>query len=206
MVDYAKKHWLQIVANVGALIPLVWLIWDFFQGQLTINPIQEATFRTGKDALVLLVLSLACTPINTLFGLKQVLPLRRTLGLYAFGYAALHFLIFVGLDYGFDLNLIVQAIAEKRYVLVGFAAFLILLALALTSTKGWMRRLKKNWKYLHQFVYLAAILAVLHYIWLVKADIREPLVYGALVVFLLVVRIPALQRRITAWRYRLVKT
>jgi sulfoxide reductase heme-binding subunit YedZ len=117
-------------------------------------------------------------------------------------YAALHFSIFVGLDYGFDPQLIGEAIAEKRFVLVGFTAFLLLLPLAITSTKGWMRRLGKRWKQLHRLVYVAAVLVIFHYIWLVKADIREPLAYGALVALLFVLRAPPVRRAITRFRQR----
>jgi sulfoxide reductase heme-binding subunit YedZ len=188
-----KVHWLQILVHVAALLPLAWLIWAYWQGLFIIDPVLEITTRTGKTALILLILSLACTPIRTIFGFKQVLRLRRPLGLYAFMYAGLHFLTFVGLDYGFDLDLIGQAIFDQRYVLVGFAAGLLLLLLAITSTRGWQKRLGKNWKRLHRLVYLAGILAVLHFLWLVK-DIREPLRYGAVVALLLVVRIPVIRR------------
>jgi sulfoxide reductase heme-binding subunit YedZ len=167
---------------------------------LTVNPIQDITFRTGKYALVLLVLSLACTPLNTVLGFKSVLRVRRTLGLYAFMYVGLHFLTFIGLDFGFDLELIREAIFEKRYALVGFSAFLILLPLAITSTKGWMKRLGKNWKRLHRGVYLAGLLAVVHFVWLVKSDIREPLLYGAVVVILLILRISGVRRVVSHWR------
>ena len=109
-----------------------------FPALRVLNVFQYITFRTGKAALVLLVLALACTPINTAFGLRKVVGLRRTLGLYAFAYATLHFLTFVGLDYQFDPDLLREAIFKKRYALVGFAAFLTLLPLAITSTKGWM--------------------------------------------------------------------
>jgi sulfoxide reductase heme-binding subunit YedZ len=197
-----KKHTLGWLVHVGGLFPLAWLLWDVAQNQLTVNPIQDITTRTGEAALTLLVLSLACTPLNTLFGLKQVLPLRRPLGLYAFLYVCLHLLTFSVLDYGLDWNLIQQAIVEKRFVLVGFAAFLLLLPLAITSTKWWMRRLGKNWKKLHKLVYLAAPLAVLHFIWLVKSDYREPLIYGAIVVGLLALRAPAIRRAITNLRFR----
>lgn len=193
---------LRILVHVGALIPLALLLWDARTNNLTFNPIQEITTRTGKTALILLVLSLVCTPLNTLFGLKQVLVLRRPLGLYAFGYALLHFGIFVWLDYGFDPQLIGEAIAKKRYVLAGFAAFLLLLPLALTSTKAAMRRLGKQWKPLHRLVYVAALLVILHYVWLVKADVRQPLAYGAVVALLLVLRIPAVRRKIISFRQR----
>ncbi len=203
MLTRLKTNWLKIITHIAALTPLAILIWDFYHDQLTFNPIQEATFRTGKYALVLLVLSLAVTPLNTVFGWRQVVPLRKWLGLYAFMYAAIHFLIFVWLDYGLDLQLLQEAIFEKRYALVGFAAFLILLPLALTSTKGWMRRLGKKWKRLHRLVYLAGLLAVIHFVWLVKSDIREPLVYGAIVGVLLLLRLPVIRKNISKLRSRL---
>jgi sulfoxide reductase heme-binding subunit YedZ len=190
------------LVHVGALLPLALLLWDFSQDQLTVNPIQEITFRTGKYALVLLVLSLACTPVNSVLGFKAALRVRRPLGLYAFMYVGLHFLTFVGLDYGFDLDLLREAVFEKRYALVGFSAFLTLIPLAVTSTKGWMKRLGKRWKRLHRLVYLAALLAVVHFIWLVKSDIREPLLYGAAVMLLLLLRVSAIRRGISRYRGR----
>src|SRR3712207_4356163 len=168
LMQRLRQNWLRWLVHVGALVPLALLIWDGAHDNLTHNPIQEITFRTGKTALVVLVLSLAATPLNTLFGLKQVLPLRRPLGLYAFFYVTLHLLIFAVLDYGLDWGLIQQAIVEKRYVLVGFTAFLLLLPLALTSTRASMRRLGKRWKLLHRLVYVAVALAIVHYVWLVK--------------------------------------
>lgn len=194
---------LQILVHMACLIPFALLIWDGLHNQLTVNPIQEITDRTGKTALILLVLSLLCTPANTVLGIKQAVPLRRPLGLYAFFYVCLHLFTFAVIDYGLDWGLIQQAIFEKRYVLVGFSAFLLLLPLALTSTKGWQRRMGKRWKRLHQAVYLAALLAVVHFIWEVKADIREPLMYGAAVGALLLLRVPAIRRAITRLRYRL---
>jgi sulfoxide reductase heme-binding subunit YedZ len=195
----------QIAVHIGSLIPLALLLWDYFADNLTVNPIQDITFRTGKAALVLLVLSLACTPLNAVFGFKAALKVRRALGLYAFLYVCLHFLTFIGLDYGFDLGLIYEAIFEKRYALVGFAAFLILLPLAITSMQWWMKRLGKNWKRLHRLVYVAGLLAVVHYVWLVKSDIREPLTYGAVVVLLLIARIPAFKKGVMKLRGGLIK-
>jgi len=187
-------------AHLAALTPLAVILFLAWQGRLTANPIQDITLRTGQTALVLLVLSLSITPLYTAFTLKELLPLRRRLGLYAFFYATLHFLTFVGLDYGFDAGLLKEAIFEKRYALVGFAAFLVLLPLAVTSTKGWMRRLGKRWKALHRWVYVAALLVIVHYVWLVKADIRLPLLYGAIVGILLALRIPAVAQRVRQWR------
>jgi len=195
-----KAHWLQILTHVGALLPLAILAWDYAQNQLTANPIREITIRTGRSAIVLLLLSLACTPIYTLFGFKPVLRLRRPLGLYAFLYAGLHGLTFVGLDYGFDLVLIGQELLQKHFVQVGVLAFLILVPLAITSTRGWVARLGKNWKRLHRLVYLAALLAGVHFLWVVKANTRVPLLYGAVLAVLLVARIPAVQNAVRGWR------
>lgn len=195
-----RSHGLQLVTHVGALMPLVVLIWDGLNNNLTVNPIQEISARTGKAALVVLVLSLACTPLNTLFGLRRVLALRRPLGLYAFGYTTLHLLNFALVDYGLDPALIGEAILEKRYVLAGFAAFVLLLPLAITSTTGFQRRLGKQWKQLHRLVYAAALLAIVHFVWLVKADVREPLIYGAIVVGLLALRLPPVRHKLTRLR------
>jgi methionine sulfoxide reductase heme-binding subunit len=125
---------------------------------------------------------------------KWAVKLRRPLGLYAFLYAAIHMLIFVGLDYGFDAGLIWRELSEKRYIIAGSAALLLLAPLALTSTKGWQRRLGKRWKSLHRLVYLAAPLAVVHFIWLVKSDYREPLLWGLAVAVLLLLRLPVVRR------------
>jgi len=204
LVHKLKARWPQILTHVGALLPLAWLLWDYWQGQFIVDPVKEITTRTGKTALILLILSLACTPLNTIFGFKWVkhaLRVRRPLGLYAFMYAGLHFLTFLGLDYGFDLDLIRQDILDQRYVLVGFATGLLLLPLAITSTKGWQKRLGKNWKRLHRLVYLASILDIVHFVWLTK-DIREPLRYGGVVALLLIVRIPAIKRAISNARYQ----
>ncbi len=186
--------WLQILIHIAALLPLAMIVWDFSQGQLTANPIREIQLRTGRVALTLLVLSLACTPIYIVFGFKQVLALRRTLGLYAFTYASLHFLNFIGLDYGFNFMLIREDISEKRFALVGFAAFLILLLLAITSTATWKKRLGKNWQRLHRLTYAAALLAVLHFVWQVKVEVPQPLIYSAILILLLVVRIPWIRK------------
>ena len=205
LVRKLKTRWLQTLTHIVALLPLAWLLWAYWQGLFIIDPIKEITTRTGKTALILLTLSLACTPAYAIFGFKQVLRLRRPLGLYAFMYAGLHFLIFVGLDYGFDLDLITLDILDQRYVLVGFAAGLLLLPLAITSTQGWRKRLGKNWKRLHRLVYLAAILAIVHFAWRVK-DIREPLRYGAVLALFLIMRIPGVRRAASSVRDQLKMT
>ena len=192
----SRARLLQILAHLAALTPLAVLAWDYAQGQLSADPIREVTLRTGRGALVLLMLSLACTPIHIVFGFKPVLRLRRPLGLYAFLYAGLHGLMFIGPDYGFDLGLILEEVVQKRFLQAGIVAFLLLLPLAVTSTRGWIRRLGRNWKRLHRLVYVAALVAVVHFVWLAKGDIRRPLAYGAVVVVLLVVRLPPVRRAI----------
>jgi sulfoxide reductase heme-binding subunit YedZ len=211
----AKWKWggwtpLQIITHIGAWLPLIWLAWDFWQADITllINPFQEVTFRTGKAAIVLLMLTLACTPVNTVFGFNQVLTLRKPLGNYAFMYGVLHFLIFI-VDNGIvsnSLNVmaIYEATFEKRFALVGFAVVMIMLPLALTSNQWAMKKLRKNWKRLHRLVYLAGILAVIHFIWLVKSDIREPLIYGAILTILLVLRIPSVRKYVVNTRRQLL--
>jgi sulfoxide reductase heme-binding subunit YedZ len=202
LIERLRARWLQILVHIGALLPLFFLLRDYTQGAFIIDPVKEITTTTGRAALVLLLLSLACTPINMIFGFRQVLRVRRALGLYAFMYAGLHFLTFVGLDYAFDFGLLGPAIFDQRFVIVGFAALLLLVALALTSTRGWQKRLGRNWKRLHKLVYLAGGLVIVHFLWAVK-DAREPLRYGALLLLLLVVRLPWVRRTITSLRYKL---
>jgi len=195
--DGLRANWLRIVTHIGALVPLAVLATDYWTGRLIIDPVREATTRTGRTALILLVLSLACTPVYRVTGFRQVLRVRRTLGLYSFAYITLHLLVFAGLDYGFDLALLGPAILTQRFVLAGVGAFLILLPLAITSTRRWQQRLGRDWRRLHRLLYLAAILDILHFTWAVK-DVRRPLRYGALVALLLATRIPPIDRALGA--------
>jgi sulfoxide reductase heme-binding subunit YedZ len=195
-----RKDWLRLATHLAALAPLAWTAWQYWQDSFVIDPVREITTRTGSTALILLWLSLSCTPLSTLTGFKALVRLRRPLGVYAFVYASLHFATFVGLDYGFDVTLLGQAIFEQRYVLVGFAAGVILLILAFTSTKGWQRRLGMRWKQLHRMVFLAGLLALIHYVWLVK-DIRTPLRFGIVFALLLFLRIPHVRRAVSRGRH-----
>lgn len=189
------KHWFWILVNIAALTPLFLLIWNFWTDNMGADPVAYITKKTGQSAIILLGLSLACTPINTMFGFRPALTVRKSLGLYAFLYAALHLLNFVGLDYGFNLSYIwADALLTKRYMIVGLSAFLILLPLAITSTKGWMKSLGRNWKRLHKLAYAAGVLAVLHYLWLVKLDLTWPLIYGSILTLLLVLRVPRVRK------------
>ena len=199
-MDRFRRNWLRFLAHFLSLLPVVKLAWDFSQNQLTANPIQEITLRTGMYSLILLVLSLACTPAANLFKIKVILNLRRPLGLYGFFYACWHLMNFIGLDYRFDFTLLWADVSAKAYIWVGLAALLLLLPAAATSTRGWMRRLGKNWERLHWLVYPAALLSVLHFLLLVKADIREPALYGIIVVLLLLTRLRTVKK--LAGRFR----
>jgi sulfoxide reductase heme-binding subunit YedZ len=198
-----KVNFLKIAVHTSAWLLAGWLVFDALTGNLTVNPVQAATQRTGKFALIFLMLSLACTPLNSLFGWRQALTVRRALGLYAFLFAVSHFLIFSGVDFGFDLSLILAEITQRRYILVGTGTLLILTLLAITSFKWWMKRLGKNWKRLHRLVYLAGILVIVHYAWAKKGDVLrlqgdiiQPLIFGAVMVLLLLLRLPVIRKQI----------
>lgn len=197
--------------HVYAWSVLVFLSFDFFTGNLSANPIQELEQRTGRHALTLLVLSLACTPLNTLFKWPELLKRRRALGLYSFMYAAIHVLIYMDLDYGLAWSFILQDVIEKPRLIVGALALLIMIPLAWTSFDIWKKRLGRNWKRLHQLVYVLAPIVVLHYAWSKKGDlfalqgeIIRPLIYGLIVVLFLVLRIPQVRKFIASTRDRLV--
>jgi methionine sulfoxide reductase heme-binding subunit len=183
----------QLLVHIAALLPLAWLIYDALAGRLSVNPIQDIEQRTGRYALILLVLSLSCTPVNILTGWHAVTRWRRPLGVYAFVYAALHFLTFIGLDYEFNLDFLLPDITNKRYIFVGAAALLILLPLALTSTKAAQRRLGKAWKRLHKWVYLAGALVIAHYIWAAKSDVQA-IAWGIVIAAGMLVRLPRVRR------------
>jgi methionine sulfoxide reductase heme-binding subunit len=173
----------------GSLTPLGILVYRGFHNDLTANPIEMVTNWTGFTALTLLTITLAVTPFRRLTGLNEVIRLRRLIGLFAFFYVCLHFLIYIVLDQTFSWSSIVEDIVKRPYITVGFTAFLLLLPLALTSTRGWIRRLGKRWQKLHRLVYVAATLGVLHFFWKVKLDTRQPLVFAAIVAVLLVFRL-----------------
>lgn len=200
---------LQIIMHLYAWSGLAYLLFDFALGNLSVNPIQDLEQRTGRHALTLLVLSLLCTPLNTLFGWKEPLKRRRALGLYSFMYATIHVLIFIDLDYGLAWSLIIQSIVEKPYILFGLVTFLMLIPLAVTSFDIWKIRLKKNWKRLHQTVYLIGPLAVLHFalskkgdIFRLQGEIVRPLIYGLVVLILLILRIPKVRKFLVSLRTR----
>lgn len=172
-----------------AVLPLAWLAVGAFAGRLGANPVETITHTTGLWALRLLLLTLAISPLQRLLHLPWLGRFRRSFGLLTCGYASLHLLTWITFDLDFDWTRIPHEVAKHPFVTAGFAAWLLLLPLALTSTRGWQRRLGPRWRQLHRLVYGAAALAVLHFFWLVKADEREPAVYAALLALLLVWRI-----------------
>ena len=196
---------LQIAVHLYAWSALAWIIFEWTTGTFSINPIQELEQRTGRHAITLLVLSLMCTPVNTIFKWSDPLKRRRALGLYAFLYATIHVIIFVDLDYGLAWSLIIQTVLQKPYIVVGLITFLALIPLAFTSFDIWKKRMGKNWKRLHQLVYYIAPLAVLHFAWSKKGDlfslsgdIIRPLVYGLILALFLAIRIPAIRKALAS--------
>lgn len=180
---------LKPTAFVLCLLPLALLIADGLAGRLGANPIETITHRTGDWTLRFLLITLAVTPLRRLLGLNSLLRLRRLLGLFAFFYASLHFLTYVWLDQFFAWADIVKDIRKRPFITIGFAAFVLLIPLAATSTNAMMRRLGRRWQQLHRLIYAIAVLGVVHYLWLVKADVRRPVLYGAVLALLLLYRV-----------------
>lgn len=176
-----------------SLLPLAWLAWGAFTDGLGTNPVDVITDQTGTSALVFLLVSLAVTPVRRLTGWNRVIRLRRLLGLFAFFYASLHLGAYLWLDQFFAWGYIVEDVLERPFITVGFAAYLLLVPLAVTSTTGMIRRLGgKRWRRLHWLAYLIAVLGVVHFLWLAeaKSDIRDPLLFGAVLALLLGLRLP----------------
>jgi methionine sulfoxide reductase heme-binding subunit len=192
------------LAKVGvflaSLIPCAWLLWGFFGrapfdmttwgAGLGANPIEKITHVTGDWTLRFLLITLSITPLRKLLKLPWLIRFRRMFGLFAFFYGCLHFLTYIWLDKFFNLHEIFADVAKRKFITIGLTAFVLLIPLAVTSTAGWIRRLGgKRWQSLHRLIYVSAIAGVIHYLWLVKADIRKPLQYGIILGLLLFYRI-----------------
>jgi sulfoxide reductase heme-binding subunit YedZ len=192
-----RRRWLKVGVGVAAFVPAALTAFRFVTGGLGANPIAEALNRLGLWTLILLLTTLSCTPLKIVFGWNWPLALRRLLGLCTFAYACLHFAVYLGVDQFFALGEILKDIGKRKFITVGFLAFLILCPLAATSTNKMVKRLGfARWKRLHRLVYVAAVLGVVHFIWRVKADTREPFIYGAVLLVLLGLRlVPALRAR-----------
>jgi sulfoxide reductase heme-binding subunit YedZ len=185
------RRWIKPFVVVALLLPLANIGWDAFTGGLGANPIEAVQNRLGFWAITLLAVSLVPTPAKELLGVAWLQRLRRVLGVTAFAYALLHFLFYVGVDKFFDWRTISTDLTRRPFIMVGFAALLCLTPLAVTSTDGWVKRLGfKTWRRIHRLAYLAAALAVVHFVWRVKADLRRPLLFAAIFLVLLVVRVP----------------
>ena len=185
---------IKLLIFVAALVPTAWLAWGLWTSNLGVNPAETIQLQTGRWALKFLLITLAVTPIRRLTGWNPIIKYRRTLGLFAFYYASLHFLSYIVLDQYFNWTGMLADIGKRPFITVGFTAFILMVPLALTSTKGWIRRLGRNWQTLHRLIYLSAICAGVHFIWKVKVVSGDPVWYAAVIVALLGFRV--------VWRFR----
>jgi methionine sulfoxide reductase heme-binding subunit len=184
------SKWTKVVVFLVSAIPFVRLSWGLLRNDLGINPVETLQHTTGDWTLRFLIFTLAITPLRKTFKLPELIRFRRMLGLFAFFYVVLHFVTYLGPDQSFNFSGMWDDVAKRKFVTVGFAAFLLLIPLAITSTTGWIRRLGgKRWRALHRSIYACAILGVIHYYWLVKSDVRKPVFYGFLVGILLLWRV-----------------
>ena len=185
-----NSKWSKPAVFLLCLLPLATLGWQALHGELTANPIEFITHATGDWTLRFLVITLCVTPFRKILHLPELIRFRRMLGLFAFFYACLHFTTYIWLDKFFDLSEMWKDITKRKYITVGFTAFLLLIPLAVTSTAGWIRRLGgKRWQMLHRLIYFSAALGVIHYYWQVKSAVIRPLTYGAIVAVLLLWRL-----------------
>jgi sulfoxide reductase heme-binding subunit YedZ len=181
---------LKVAVFAASLGPASVLLWKGLHDQLGANPVDVITRSTGKWTLTFLLITLAVTPLRRLTASPWLVRFRRMLGLFAFFYGSLHLMTFVWLDKFFDVEAMLHDIAKRRFITAGMTAWSLMLPLALTSTAGWIRRLGgKRWQRLHRLIYLGAAAGVIHFIWLVKADLRRPLTYGAILLVLLAYRL-----------------
>jgi sulfoxide reductase heme-binding subunit YedZ len=181
---------LKLLVFVVCLGPAFVLTWKGFHNLLGANPIDVITRTTGRWTLTFLLTTLGVTPLRRITGMAWLVRFRRMLGLYAFFYGSLHLMTYVWLDKFFDVHEMLHDIAKRRFITAGMTAWALMLPLALTSTAGWIRRLGgKRWRMLHRLIYFSAAAGVIHFIWLVKADLRRPLTYGAILAVLLAFRL-----------------
>lgn len=190
MQKIVSSKWMKLAVFLVCLVPLGQLGWRALHAKLGANPIEYIEHDTGDWTLIFVVITLAVTPVRKVLRMPDLIRFRRMLGLFTFFYAFLHFSTWVGLDNFFAWPDILHDIHKRPFVTVGFTAFVLMIPLALTSTAGWIRRLGgRRWRALHRLFYATAVLAVIHYYWLVKSNHRKPLFYGALIGLLLTVRV-----------------
>ncbi len=175
-----KTKFIKPVVFALCLVPAGRLVFDGLRSQLGANPIEMITHETGDWTMILIMATLAITPLRRITGVNELISFRRMIGLFAFFYGTLHFLTYIWLDKFFDMHEIVKDVYKRPFITAGFTAFVLMIPLALTSTKGWIRRLGKRWTALHRLIYGTALAGVVHYIWLVKKDEAKPLMYAAI--------------------------
>lgn len=198
-------RWLKIPLFLLCLVPVMLLAWKALHQDLGANPIETITHATGDWTINFLAITLAVSPLRRLLALPDLIRYRRMLGLFAFFYGCLHFTTYLWLDKFFDLTEITKDVYKRPFITAGFVGFICMLPLALTSTAGWIRRLGgRRWQLLHRLIYLSAIAGVVHYYWLVKSDVRKPLLYAGIMFVLLGERAVAARRRSAASRRRAV--
>jgi sulfoxide reductase heme-binding subunit YedZ len=187
---FLSTTWAKAVVFAVSLLPFAILVWQSLHNQLGPNPVEYLQHSLGEWTLRFLVFTLAITPFRKILSLPELIRFRRMLGLFAFFYVCLHFLTYLGPDQNFDVSAMLKDVVKRPFIFVGFAAFICLIPLAITSTTGWIRRLGgKRWQQLHRLIYVAAILGVIHYKWLLKSDFRAPLLYGVFITLLLLWRL-----------------
>lgn len=196
MANPSSLRALRITLFAACSLPALLTLWWAFRGQLGANPVETLTHHSGEWALRLLLITLAMMPLARISKTQWPIRVRRQLGLWSFFYLLAHFSIFLVFDLSLDFGLLAEEIAERPYITIGFAALLMLTPLAITSTRGWQRRLKRRWKQLHRLIYPAVILACLHFLWKAKVLEAEPVIYALIAALLLCIRLPMIRRAI----------
>ena len=179
----------KVLVFISCLTPLVWLLTRTLTGRLGINPVEDLELTTGIWSLRFLVITLAVTPVRRITGWNRVIQYRRMFGLFTFFYVCVHFAIYIGIDQFFAIGAILKDVAKRPFITMGFTAFVLMIPLALTSTKGWIRRLGRRWQILHRLIYIAAVCAAIHYLWKVKVMIGSPVYYAFVIALLLGFRV-----------------
>ena len=188
MLTQINQKYLKVVIFILSLVPIFYITYQILTNQLGPEPIKDITHHTGKWTLYFIVITLAMTPLKKMTKLNIWINYRRMFGLLIFFYASIHLMTYVGLDYRFDLASIGDDIIKKKYIFIGFSAWLLLIPLAITSNKRMMKILKNKWKKLHRLIYLISLCGAIHYLWLVKRDLTEPLIFLTVILILLALR------------------
>ena len=188
MLTQINQRYLKVIIFTLSLVPIFYIIYQILTNQLGPEPIKDITHHTGKWTLYFIVITLAMTPLKKITKLNIWINYRRMFGLFIFFYASVHLMTYVGLDYRFDLASIGDDIIKKKYIFIGFSAWLLLIPLAITSNKRMMKILKNKWKKLHRLIYLISLCGAIHYLWLVKRDLTEPLIFLTVILILLALR------------------